>query len=82
MAREFFINEFHREMNYIENVWNIITKKKIGSQMLCLKEEMWKRVCKARYSVAPTVMEELYNSMPRRIAYLIKQRQVQRILAL
>ena len=32
----------------------------------------------AWYSVAPNVLEELYNPMPRRIADLIKQREVQR----
>ena len=44
----------------------------IGSQMMCLKEEMLKRVCDAWYSVAPNILEELYYSMPRKIAYLIK----------
>ena len=34
------------KMNSIENVW-IIMKKEVGNQLLCLKEEMWKRVCKA-----------------------------------
>ena len=33
---------------------------------------MWDRVCDAWYSVAPNVMEELYNSMPRRIEDLYK----------
>ena len=37
------MNELHREMNSTENVWNIITKKEIGNQMPCLKEEMLKR---------------------------------------
>ena len=32
------------EMNFIENVWNIL-KNDIDNQMPCLKEEMWKRVC-------------------------------------
>ena len=31
------------KMNSIENIWNIV-KKLIGNQLLCLKEEMWKRV--------------------------------------
>ena len=44
--------------------WNII-KKEIGNQMMCIKEEMWKRVCEACYSVAPNVLVELYNSMPK-----------------
>ena len=42
------------------------------------KEEMWKQVCEAWYSVAPNVLEELYNSMPRRIANSLKQREIQR----
>ena len=71
MTRELPRNEFYREMNSIEKVWNI-TKKEIGNHMPCLKEEMWKRVCEAWYSVAPTILEELNNSMPMRITYLIK----------
>ena len=55
-------------------------KKYIGNQLQCLKAEMWKRVCEAWYSVAPNVIEELNNSMPRSIAVLIKQIDVQRIL--
>ena len=55
----------------------ITMKKEIGNQMPCLKEETWKRVCEAWYSVAPNVLKEHYNSMPRRIAYLIKQRELQ-----
>ena len=39
---------------------------------------MWKRVCEAWYSVAQNVLEELYNSMARRIVDLLKQREVQR----
>ena len=65
MAREL------ANMNPIENVWNIM-KKEIGNQMLCIKD-MRKRVCGAWYSVAANILEELYNSMPRRIAYLIKE---------
>ena len=34
------------KMNSIENVL-IIMKKEVGNQMLCLQEEMWKRVCEA-----------------------------------
>ena len=69
------------EMNAIENVWNIM-KKDIGNQLRFLKEEMCKRACEAWYSVARNVLEELKNSMPRRIADLFKQMEVQRILAL
>ena len=47
--------------------------KEIGDQMPCKIKDMWKRVCEALYSVALHVLEELYNSMPRRIADLIKQ---------
>ena len=59
------------DMNTIENAWNIM-KKGIGNQMPCKIEEMWKRVCKARYSVEQSVLEELSNSMPRRMAELIE----------
>ena len=55
------------DINPIENVWNII-KKVIGDQITCKREEMWDRVCDTWYSVSPIVLEELYNSMPRRIA--------------
>ena len=51
-------------------------KKEINNQMLCKIVEMWMRVCKAWYIVALNVLEELYNSMPRRIADLIKQMEV------
>ena len=47
-------------------------KKWIGNQMLCIKEEMWERVCDAWYSVAPKGLEELNDSMSRGIADLIK----------
>ena len=47
-------------------------KKEMGNQMRCKIEEMVKRVCEARYSVALNVLGELYNSMPRRIADLIE----------
>ena len=59
------------DINPIENVWNII-KKVIGNQFPCKREEMWDRVCDAWYSVATSVLEELYNSMPRKIADLYK----------
>ena len=58
-------------MNPIENVWNII-KKVIGNQIPCKREELWDRVGDAWYSVAPNVLEELYNSMPRRITDIYK----------
>ena len=44
-----------RDMNPIENVWNIM-KKEIGNQMLCKNEEMWKPVCETWYSLAMSVM--------------------------
>ena len=66
MAREF------ANRNPIANVCNIL-KKEIGNQMLCKKKDMWKRVCEAWYSVAPNILEELYKSMPRRIADLNKE---------
>ena len=60
-----------------EFVWKIM-KKYIGNQLPCLKAEMWKRVSEAWLSVAPNVLEELNNLMPRKIADLIKQIQMQR----
>ena len=71
MAREF------ANMSPIENVWNIM-KKEIGNQKLCKKKDMWKRVCEAWYSVAQNILEELYNSIPRRIAALDKENGAQR----
>ena len=55
-------------------------KKDIGNQLQGLKEEMWKQVCEALYSVAPNVLEDLINSMPRRIEDLMKQMEVQRLM--
>ena len=63
MAREF------ANISPIEDVQNIM-KKEIGNQMLCKKKDILKRVCEAWYSVAPSILEKLYNSMPRRIADL------------
>ena len=57
-------------MNTIENVCNIM--KRLVTKCHVKKEEMWKSVCKAWYSVAPNVLEELNNSMPRRVTDLIK----------
>ena len=42
--------------------------KEIGNQMLCKKG--MKRVCEEWYSVPLNVIENLYNSMPRRNADL------------
>ena len=47
-------------------------KKEIGNQMSCKKEEIWRPVCEAWYSVAPNVQEEPNNLMPRRITDLMK----------
>ena len=47
-------------------------QKYIGNQIPCKKEDMWQQVCEAWYSVAPKVLEVLYNLMPRKIANLIK----------
>ena len=49
-------------------------QKEISNQMSC-KIRYVKRVCKAWYSVAPNVLEEFYNSMPRKIADLIKAKE-------
>ena len=62
-------------MKPTENVRNII-KEVIGNQIPCKKEVLWDRVCDAWYCVARNVLEELYNSMPRRIAD-IKQKEMQ-----
>ena len=68
-------------MNPIDNVWNIM-KKNIGNQMLYKKEDIWKRVCEAWYSVASNILEELYNPIPRRIADLNKKGILNEILTL
>ena len=64
MTRVLAKHEYHRE--------HLESNEKIGNRMPCKKEEMWKPVCEASYSVAPNVLEELNNSMPRRITNLIK----------
>ena len=66
--------EISPDLNPIANVLNVM-QKEIGNQMPCKKEDMWKQVCEAWYSVAPNVLEELYNSMPRRIADVIKAKE-------
>ena len=62
------------DMNPIENVWNLI-KKVIGNQISRKREVMWDRVCDAWYSVAPNVLEELYNSLRRRIVDIHKAKR-------
>ena len=61
------------DINPIENVSNMM-QKEISNQMLC-KRRYVKRVCKAWYSVAPNVLEEFYNSIPWKIADLIKAKE-------
>ena len=64
MTWELARHEYHREgLEFYEE---------IGNQIPCKKEEMWKPVCEAWYSVAPNVLKELDDSMPRRITDLIK----------
>ena len=65
MAREFARHESNRErLEYNE--------EKIGNQTPCKNEEMWTPVCETWYSLALSALEELKNSMSRRIADLIK----------
>ena len=52
------------EINSIENFWNIM-KEGICNQLPCLNEEIWKRVWEAWYRLAPNVLEELNNSIPK-----------------
>ena len=64
MARELARHEYNRErLEYNEE---------IGNQMSSKKEEMWKPVYEASYSFEPKVLEELNNSMAKRITVLIK----------
>ena len=64
MTRELARHGYQREcLEYNEE---------IGNHMSCKKEQMWKPVCEAWYSVAPNVPEELNNSVPRRITDRIK----------
>ena len=49
--------------------------EEIGNQMSYKKEDMWKQVCEAWYSVVLDVVEELYSSMPRKNADLIKAKE-------
>ena len=55
-------------MNTIDNILNIMKKYNVN------KAEMWKPVCEAWYSVTSNVVEELNNSMQRRITDLIKEK--------
>ena len=71
MAWEFARHESYRE--------HLEYNKVIGNQISCKRIVMWDRVCDAWYSVAPNVLEELNNSMPRRIANLYKAKKKQQI---
>ena len=69
MTSELARHEYHRErLEYNEET---------VYQMPCNKEEMWKPVCEAWYSVVPNVLKEL-NSMPQRITDIIKAKEIQR----
>ena len=59
-------------MRYEYHTERLEYNEEIGSQIPCKKEEMWKPVCEAWYNVAPKVLEELNNSMLKRITDLIK----------
>ena len=57
MTRELARDEYHRKrLEYNEQISN---------QMPCRKEEMWKPVCEAWCSVAPNILEEPNNLIPR-----------------
>ena len=58
-----------RDMNPKDNIWNIM-KKEIGNQMPCKMKRY-----ESQYSLALNVLEELKNSMSRRIADLIKAKE-------
>ena len=74
MTKKLARQEYHREcLQYNED---------IGTQMPCRKEEIWKPVFEAWYSVAPYALEELNNSMPRRITDLINAKDDTKILTL
>ena len=60
------LQENSLDMNPLENNYEI------DNQMPCKKENIWKRVCEAWYSVALNVLEEPCNVMPKQIADLIK----------
>ena len=68
-------------MNRIENVWNI-TKNEIGNQMLCTKGDIWKRKCRAWYSIAANVLENFTIQYQGELQILLKQREVQRNIEL
>ena len=63
-------------MNHIENVWNVM-KKEIGNQMPCKIEEMWRRVCKAWYSVALNVLKNFTIHCQGELQILLKQMEMQ-----
>ena len=74
MTLELVRHEYHRErLEYNEDICN---------QMSCRKEELWKPVYEAWYSVAPNGLEERNNLMPRRIKDLIKAKEDTKILTL
>ena len=64
MTRELARHKYHRE--------RLEHNKEIGNQLPCKNEEMWKPVCEARCSIAPNVLEDITNSISRRITDLNK----------
>ena len=64
MTRELARHEYHRE--------RLEHNKEICNQLPFKKEDMWKPVCEACCSIAPNALEDITNSMSRRITDLIK----------
>ena len=70
MTKEFAEHESQRKrLEYNEE---------IGNQTPCKKEEMWKRVCKAWYSVALNVLENFTIQCQGELQILLKQMEMQR----
>ena len=64
MTRELARHKYYRE--------RLEHNKEIGNQLPCTKEEMWKPVCEAWCRIAPNVLEDITNSISRRITDLNK----------
>ena len=64
------------DINPIANVWNIMQKRRFVTNCHVKKKICGsKYICEAWYSVAPKILGELNNSMPRSIADLIKAKE-------
>ncbi|KAB5588140.1 hypothetical protein CTheo_8419 [Ceratobasidium theobromae] len=63
------------DLNIIENLWPYLDRKVRSRQVLPKnKEELWEALQEEWYAIDPSVISNLYKSIPRRISAVVKKR--------